>query len=160
MLALVTSALALRVPPSGSRRAILAGGGAILAGSSPVAPAAAAGLPFGLPDPIGAYGGGKAGDVNTPVKQGTVGGKPNSGILLLRELFDGGTPEEGIVEWYEKYLSSDFKATFGKIVLNKEVRYGYRSRDEPYRLSAWARFQVDGVCATGCTHPLSRVGAI
>ena len=48
-------------------------------------------------------------------------GKPNAGILLLRECFDGRLPESGLLEWYEKHLAPDFEASFagGKVKLDK-----------------------------------------
>ena len=38
--------------------------------------------------------------------------KPNTGIILLREVFDGGLPASGLVEWYEEHLTEDFQAVF------------------------------------------------
>ena len=48
-------------------------------------------------------------------------GKPNTGIMLPRETFDGGLPEEGLVAWYETHLADDFTAVFdgGKVTLDK-----------------------------------------
>lgn len=48
-------------------------------------------------------------------------GKPNTGILLLRETFDGRLPEGGLLEWYDQHLAPDFEASFagGKVTLDK-----------------------------------------
>ena len=73
-------------------------------------------------DPIGAYNfGGGAGTAVGPVRK-NLNGKPNGGILLLRECFDGKLPEDGLVEWYTDHLASDFTAVFagGKVVLDKQ----------------------------------------
>ena len=117
--ALVTAVLALRVPPSvvsTTRRAIIGGGLAVTSAALP----AAAELLF---DPIGAYNlGGKSGDGYGQVAA-NLKGKPNSGILLLRECFDGALPPVGLLEWYEDHLAPDFKASFagGKVVLDRQA---------------------------------------
>lgn len=85
--------------------------------------AAADGLMF---DPIGAYSmGAGAGASVGPVPKNALG-KPNSGIFLLREIFDGGFPEGGLVAWYDEFLTDDFKASFagGKVVLDKKAYVG------------------------------------
>ena len=126
MLCLIaTATLGLRVPPPAfhtRRAAILGSGLAITAGVVLPANALDVGLPFSIPDPIGAYNvGGKSGDPGAgPVKK-REDGKPNTGIMLLRETFDGGLPEEGLVAWYETHLADDFTAVFdgGKVTLDK-----------------------------------------
>ena len=113
---LSSAALALRMPPSVTRRSALAASGFVATAS--VLPAFA-GLPF---DPIGAYG--KIGDGPMgPPK--LVPGKPNTGIILLREAFDGVLPEGGLLEWYEEHLAPDFKASFagGKVVLDRQASH-------------------------------------
>ena len=117
MLTLIAGApLALRTPqPVSTRRdALIAASG--LAASASVLPAYA-GLPF---DPIGAYGKIGPGPMGPPPR---VKGQPNSGILLLREVFDGALPEEGLLAWYEEHLAADFTATFagGKVVLDRQA---------------------------------------
>ena len=116
MLTLIVGApLALRTPqPVSTRRdALIAASG--LAASASVLPAYA-GLPF---DPIGAYGKIGPGPMGPPPR---VKGQPNSGILLLREVFDGALPEEGLLAWYEQHLAADFTATFaGKVVLDRQA---------------------------------------
>ena len=117
MLTLIVGApLALRTPqPVSTRRdALIAAAG--LAASASVLPAYA-GLPF---DPIGAYGKIGPGPMGPPPR---VKGQPNSGILLLREVFDGALPEEGLLAWYEQHLAADFTATFagGKVVLDRQA---------------------------------------
>ena len=117
MLTLIVGApLALRTPqPVSTRRdALIAASG--LAASASVLPAYA-GLPF---DPIGAYGKIGPGPMGPPPR---VKGQPNSGILLLREVFDGALPEEGLLAWYEEHLAADFTATFagGKVVLDRQA---------------------------------------
>jgi hypothetical protein len=116
--------LGLNVPLA-TRRTLLSGaGGAVAAmvttASSPVSALDLFGV--SVPDPIGAYGGGSGiGDFIGPVKKAPEGSKPNAGILLLRETFDGGVPEEGLLGWYQDHLADDFKASFagGKIILDK-----------------------------------------
>ena len=117
MLSLLASApLALRTPPPVSTRrgVLIAASG--LAASASVLPAFA-GLPF---DPIGAYGKMGPGPIGPP---GKINGQPNTGIILLREVFDGALPEEGLLAWYEEHLAADFKATFagGKVVLDRQA---------------------------------------
>ena len=77
-------------------------------------------------DPIGAYtmGAGSGATVGQVPKNAM--GKPNSGILLLRECFDGGLPADGLLSWYEEHLSADFRASFaaGKVVLDKAAYLG------------------------------------
>lgn len=48
--------------------------------------------------------------------------KPNTGIVMLRELFDGEMPSQGMVPWLEAKLAPDFQASFagGKVIQNKE----------------------------------------
>ena len=117
MLSLLASApLALRTPPPVSTRrgALIAASG--LAATASILPAFA-GLPF---DPIGAYGKMGPGPMGPP---GKINGQPNTGIILLREAFDGALPEEGLLAWYEEHLAADFKATFagGKVVLDRQA---------------------------------------
>ena len=117
MLTLIVGApLALRTPqPVSTRRdALIAAAG--LAASASVLPAYA-GLPF---DPIGAYGKIGPGPMGPPPR---VKGQPNSGILLLREVFDGALPEEVLLAWYEEHLAPDFTATFagGNVVLDRQA---------------------------------------
>ena len=117
MLSLLASApLALRTPPPVSTRrgALIAASG--LAASASVLPAFA-GLPF---DPIGAYGKMGPGPMGPP---GKINGQPNTGIILLREAFDGALPEEGLLAWYEEHLAADFTASFagGKVVLDRQA---------------------------------------
>ena len=110
---IITAVLSLQV--SSTRRDVVRVG-ALIATSS--AQPASADLMF---DPIGAYGmGGGAGSVIGPVAK-TLNGKPNSGILLLRECFDGALPQDGLIEWYEEHLSPEFQAFFagGSVVLSK-----------------------------------------
>ena len=85
--------LALRTPqPVRTRRdALIAASGLASASVLP----AYAGLPF---DPIGAYGKIGPGPMGPPPR---INGQPNSGLLLLREVFDGALPEEGLLAWYE-----------------------------------------------------------
>lgn len=111
-----------RSPTSTTRRdAVKISAG--LAASATIAPAFA-GLPF---DPIGAYsmgaGAGAAG-FSAPVPVNLE--KPNTGIILLREVFDGGLPASGLVEWYEEHLTEDFQAVFagGAAKLNKRQYIG------------------------------------
>ena len=49
--------------------------------------------------------------------------KPNTGIVMLRELFDGETPSEGMIPWLDSKLSPDFEASFssGKVVQSRDV---------------------------------------
>lgn len=121
---IVVASVGLRVTPNGnavsSRRQVIVGGG--LAVAATALPAHAK-LPF---DPIGAYnnfgpdtsvgamGGG-------PVPPNAFKGRPNSGILLLREAFDGGLPAGGLIEWYDEHLAPDFVAVFngGAVKLDK-----------------------------------------
>ena len=119
MFALVGIApLALQLPsgPSTRREALIGGGLAAVASARPANAAPAW-------DPIGAYSslGGKAGDGSGPVK--APAGKSLSGILLLRECFDGALPPQGLVSWYEEHLTDDFVASFegGKIKLDKQA---------------------------------------
>jgi hypothetical protein len=118
------AAVGLRVPtppPAAVRRRgiLLTGGGVIVAATTFTAlPPANAELIF---DPIGAYGmGAGAGSYVGQVKKNAEG-KPNGGILLLRETFDGTLPPEGLVNWYNEALADDFKATFAgsDLVLDK-----------------------------------------
>lgn len=107
--------LALRTPqPVRTRRdALIAASGLASASVLP----AYAGLPF---DPIGAYGKIGPGPMGPPPR---INGQPNSGLLLLREVFDGALPEEGLLAWYEEHLAADFTATFagGKVVLDRQA---------------------------------------
>jgi len=59
----------------------------------------------------------KSSDIEVPRGAGV----SNSGVLLLREAFDGQRPPEGLVPWLEAHLAPDFQATFagGKIVQSK-----------------------------------------
>lgn len=59
-------------------------------------------------DPIGAYG--KLPEKRGPIKRKD--GKPNTGIGLLRDCFDGVLPEDGLIKWYEEHLADDFTAEF------------------------------------------------
>ncbi|EOD22142.1 hypothetical protein EMIHUDRAFT_435578 [Emiliania huxleyi CCMP1516] len=74
-------------------------------------------------DPIGAYSmGGSSGATNLkPVKADPL--RPNSGITLLREVFDGYLPDGGLLKWYEQHLADDFQAVFegGKVKLDKQA---------------------------------------
>ena len=76
-----------------------------------------------LVDPIGAYSlGGGAGSQIGPIPENSRSdGKPNAGIYLLRECFDGQLPARGLMEWYEEHLMPGFTASFagGKVVLDK-----------------------------------------
>ena len=49
--------------------------------------------------------------------------RPNTGITLLRECFDGYLPEGGLLQWYEEHLTPDFEAVFegGKVKLDKQA---------------------------------------
>ena len=125
MIVLQLASLALRMPLS--RRDALSGAG-VLASAAAGAGLSAANA-FELPsiDPIGAYGAlaGKSGDVGG----GAVAvnpSKPNQGILMLRETFDGAMPAGGLLDWYNAHLTDDFKASFngGNVVLNKEQYLG------------------------------------
>lgn len=127
-LLLSTAALALRVPTNAflTRRALVGGGLAasvgIDAASVGIDAANAIDIDFSKLDPIGAYNiGGKSGDVGGGPVPANFNGKPNTGILLLRECFDGGLPAGGLVDWYEEHLADDFKASFagGKVILDK-----------------------------------------
>ena len=74
-----------------------------------------------LIDPIGAYSfGGGAGTQIGQVPENAMG-KPNTGIYLLRECFDGVLPAKGLLEWYDAHLTPTFTAEFdgGKVVLDK-----------------------------------------
>lgn len=121
--AAVTVALAGALVPSGSRRQAIVGGG--LAASTAILPASA----FSLPDPIGAYGKMMPDNRPTGPVPANAYGKPNTGILLLRECFDGGLPAGGLLEWYEEHLASDFVAEFagGAIKLDKAAYMGVTS---------------------------------
>lgn len=105
---IVAATLSLRTP----RRGFI-GGGLLAAGS-----ASAAELPF---DPIGAYSMGGGVGQSIGAVQKNFNGKPNTGMLLLREVFDGGLPDGGLLAWYEEHLAPDFSASFagGKVVLDK-----------------------------------------
>ena len=125
---IVAAALGLRFTPNGdamsSRRSAIFGGGlAALATTLP--PAQALDFPdLSKLDPIGAYNfGAKSGDVGGGAVPANLNGKPNSGILLLRECFDGALPAGGLIEWYEEHLSPEFQASFngGKVVLDKQA---------------------------------------
>ena len=114
-----TSSLAFHLPSVSTRRDALVGGAAAaLAGALPFR--ASAGLPF---DPIGAYNmGASAGNEGLkPVKADPA--RPNTGITLLRECFDGYLPEGGLLQWYEEHLTPDFEAVFegGKVKLDKQA---------------------------------------
>ena len=111
------ASLALQLPTGPTRREVIIGGGLTAVASAGPANAAPAW------DLIGAYNvGGKAGDGSGPVR--AAAGKSLSGILLLRECFDGELPPQGLVSWYEEHLADDFQATFenGKVKLDKQVR--------------------------------------
>ena len=129
---LLTATVGLRSTPVSSRWQAIMGGSsltptvssrrqAIVGGSSLVLGAAlpAQALQF---DPIGAYNfGTKAGDVGGGAVPANFRGKPNSGIFLLRECFDGALPAGGLLDWYEEHLAADFMAVFngGKVILDK-----------------------------------------
>jgi len=104
-------ASALRVQPSGTRRQALLGGGLALGAGA--LPATALDI-----DPIAAYSK-MVPEVKGPVK--TKNGKPNTGVLLLRDCFDGVLPAEGLLAWNEAHLSEDFVAEFagGAVKLDK-----------------------------------------
>ena len=110
------AALALRSSPALSRRSAVAG----LAAAGVALPASASKL---LIDPIGAYsfGGGAGDQIGQVPENARSDGKPNSGIYLLRECFDGGLPARGLLEWYEEHLTPGFTASFagGKVVLDR-----------------------------------------
>ena len=66
--------------------------------------------------------GGSSGATNLkPVKADPL--RPNSGITLLREVFDGYLPDGGLLKWYEQHLADDFQAVFegGKVKLDKQA---------------------------------------
>ena len=114
MIGLLAAAVGLRagVP---SRRDLLVGGA--LSSFAATRPTSAAGEPWDL---IGAYNfGPKTGDSVGQIY--AADGKPNTGILLLRETFDGAMPREGLLKWYEAHLADDFQAIFngGKVTLDK-----------------------------------------
>jgi hypothetical protein len=114
---LTTAILALRSPLLTSRRNAVIGIGGIAA-SAGALPAAA--ISF---DPIGAYGK-MIPEVKGPLK--SANGKPNTGIALLRDCFDGVLPSEGLLAWYEEHLTPDFVAEFagGTVTLDKESYLG------------------------------------
>ena len=116
-LAILSSYLAFNIPAT--RRDVAIGGAAAAVASAFPIPASA-GLMF---DPIGAYSmGGSSGATNLkPVKADPL--RPNSGITLLREVFDGYLPDGGLLKWYEQHLADDFQAVFegGKVKLDKQA---------------------------------------
>ena len=115
--ACLSSCLAFNIPAT--RRDVAIGGAAAAVASAFPIPASA-GLMF---DPIGAYSmGGSSGATNLkPVKADPL--RPNSGITLLREVFDGYLPDGGLLKWYEQHLADDFQAVFegGKVKLDKQA---------------------------------------
>ena len=115
MIGLLSAAVGLRAGAPPSRRDLLVGGA--LSSFAATRPASAAGEPWDL---IGAYNfGPKTGDSVGQIY--AADGKPNTGILLLRETFDGAMPREGLLKWYEAHLADDFQAIFngGKVTLDK-----------------------------------------
>ena len=116
-LAILSSYLAFKIPAT--RRDVAIGGAAAAVASAFPIPASA-GLIF---DSIGAYSmGGSSGATNLkPVKSDPL--RPNSGITLLREVFDGYLPDGGLLKWYEQHLADDFQAVFegGKVKLDKQA---------------------------------------
>jgi len=113
--------LGLKGPSNPITRRHAVFGGGITAAAVGSLPASA----FDFPDPIGAYGKmlpskGSAGPIPT------VNGKPNTGIALLRDCFDGVIPPEGLIAWYEEHLSDDFEAEFagGAVKLDKAAYLG------------------------------------
>ena len=113
LLLLTATAYALRVPTP-TRRQLLSGAG--LAAASRALPVNALVNPFSLEAAAGPRGLLKSGDIAVPKGPG------NSGILLLREFFDGQTPDQGRQAWLEEHLAADFQASFagGKVVQSKE----------------------------------------
>ena len=113
----LSSYLAFKIPAT--RRDVAIGGAAAAVASAFPIPASA-GLMF---DPIGAYSmGGSSGATNLkPVKADPL--RPNSGITLLREVFDGYLPDGGLLKCYEQHLADDFQAVFegGKVKLDKQA---------------------------------------
>ena len=114
--ALATVGLNLSRAPV-SRRQLIAGGLAA-AGSSATLPASALVNPFDPKDAGGPRGLFKSGDIEVPKRPG------NTGILMLREAFDGESPSEGLAAWLESHLAPDFEAVFAgsAATFNKEVR--------------------------------------
>ena len=120
MLGVATLAFGLHLGPAAAptRRQLITGAG--LAAASTALPAGA--LEFVNPlDPRVA--GGPRGlfpQSDIPMPQGGT----NTGVLLIREAFDGNTPSEGLLNWLDAHLTADFEASFadGKVLLNKEVR--------------------------------------
>jgi len=116
------AALALQIQPHGfadsakqpsstRRQALHVGGLAVIAGALP-----SAALDI---DPIAAYGKMIPEGPRGPVR--SLNGKPNTGILLLRDCFDGVLPPGGLVEWYDEHLAANFVAEFdgGAVKLDK-----------------------------------------
>lgn len=131
MFALFASALGLKLPETPStRRYLVTGAGWAAVGVAlpvtareflnPLDPKVVGGPRGLLPQS----------DISVPKGEGVV----NTGVLLLREAFDGETPAEGLLSWLEAHLSPDFEASFdgGKVKQNKEVRV-FNSREPPGR---------------------------
>merc|ERR1719291_497469 len=100
------SVLGALLKPIPDRRQALAA--AVVASGSAVLPAQSLVHPFDPKAAAGPRGLFKSADIDVPKGPGV----SNSGILLLREAFDGETPAEGLVEWYERHLAADFEAVF------------------------------------------------
>eukprot|EP00966_Prymnesium_polylepis_P294355 6797662-Prymnesium_polylepis.1 len=118
MFALALATVGLQLPGGLTRRQLIAGAGLSAAGSSVTLPAAALVNPFDPKNAGGPRGLFKSGDIEVPKGPG------NTGILMLREAFDGATPSEGLLAWLESRLAPDFEASFagGTVTFNKEVR--------------------------------------
>ncbi len=130
---IATAALALRVPPASTRRQAVISGAALATTGALSRPASAFEFGFDLT---------RSGEAIGHVKKAPPGEKQNSGIKLLRETFDGGLPEDGLLKWYDEHLASDFEAVFagGKVVLDKKVRRRRLAelRRDPY-LPGWEK---------------------
>jgi len=123
---IATAALALRVPPASTRRQAVISGAALATTGALSRPASAFEFGFDLT---------RSGEAIGPVKKAPPGEKQNSGIKLLRETFDGGLPEDGLLKWYDEHLASDFEAVFagGKVVLDKKVGRRHLAELRPSR---------------------------
>ena len=132
-LAFLATALALQLPsgaPTTTRRSLMAGtaftaaAGGILPATA-LDPLSATVLDIKLVNPLdrktfsGPRGLLPQSDIVMPKGQGVV----NTGVLLLREAFDGEAPSEGRLSWLEAHLAPDFEASLagGTVKQNKEV---------------------------------------